>query len=426
MLKSQIQKIKSITPEVMIVGIDVAKKKHWTRIFDYRGLELTKGFSFKNNIDGFNRLVGKLSEIKEERGLEKIIVGMEPTGHYWKALAWFLKEQGMTVVLVNPYHVKQVKELDDNTQTKNDAKDAMVIARLVKDGRFSYAYLPEGIYAELRVLSTMRQQIRAKLNSAKNALVSILDEYFPEFTEVFKNLDGKAAMHILYHYPFPQDVRELGVEGIVEEFKKATKRAVGQKRAEKLYEAAKISVGVKEGLAAAKIKIRLCIEEIRFFKKQLEEVEREMAVRLQETGVGRYILSIPGIGIVTAAGILGEIGDPSRFESWKQIRKYAGLNLIEDSSGERKGKTRISKRGRAMLRNLLYQVAVVMVSKNKEIKALYTYLKTRRENPLEKKQALIVVAVKVIKIIFALVKKKEEYDGKKVLGIFREKQIQAA
>ncbi len=79
-----------------------------------------------------------------------------------------------------------------------------------------------------------------------------------------------------------------------------------------------------------------------------------------------------------------------------------------------------------MLRNLLYQVAVVMVIKNKEIKALYTYLKTRRENPLEKKQALIVVAVKVIKIIFALVKKKEEYDGKKVLGIFREKQIQAA
>lgn len=137
-------------------------------------------------------------------------------------------------------------------------------------------------------------------------------------------------------------------------------------------------------------------------------------------------MSIPGIGIVTAVGILGEIDDPSRFESWKQIRKYAGLNLIEDSSGERKGKTRISKRGRAMLRNLLYQVAVVMVIKNKEIKALYTYLKTRRENPLEKKQALIVVAVKVIKIIFALVKKKEEYDGKKVLGIFREKQIQAA
>jgi len=61
-----------------------------------------------------------------------------------------------------------------------------------------------------------------------------------------------------------------------------------------------------------------------------------MAVKLRETGIDRYILSIPGIGIVTAAGILGEIGDPSRFESWKQIRKYAGLNLIEDSSGERK------------------------------------------------------------------------------------------
>ncbi|NLX69507.1 MAG: IS110 family transposase, partial [Clostridiales bacterium] len=73
MLKSQIQKIESITPEVMIVGIDVAKKKHWARIFDYRGLELTKGFSIKNNIDGFNRLVGKLGEIKKEKGLERII-----------------------------------------------------------------------------------------------------------------------------------------------------------------------------------------------------------------------------------------------------------------------------------------------------------------------------------------------------------------
>ena len=199
------------------------------------------------------------------------------------------------------------------------------------------------------------------------------------------------------------------------EFKKVARRAVGVKRAEKLYEAAEKSVGVREGLTAAKTKIRLCIEEISFFKKRLEDIEREMAVRLRETGIDRYILSIPGIGIVTAAGILGEIGDLSRFENWKQVRKYAGLNLIEDSSGERKGKTRISKRGRAMLRNLLYQVAVVMVCKNKEMKALYTYLKTRRENPLEKKQALVVVAVKVIKIIFALVKKKEEYDAKKVL-----------
>ncbi|HEY8361927.1 MAG TPA: IS110 family transposase [Tissierellaceae bacterium] len=96
-------------------------------------------------------------------------------------------------------------------------------------------------------------------------------------------------------------------------------------------------------------------------------------------------MGIPEVGVVTVAGILGEIGDPSQFEGWKQIKKYAGLNLIEDSSGERKGKIRISKRGRAMLRNLLYQIAIVMVCKNKEMKVLYTYFKTRRENPLEKK-----------------------------------------
>ena len=69
------------------------------------------------------------------------------------------------------------------------------------------------------------------------------------------------------------------------------------------------------------------------------------------------MLSFPGIGIVTAAGILGEIGDPKRFESWEQVRKYASFNLVEDSSGDQQGKTVISKRCRAVLRNILYQAS---------------------------------------------------------------------
>lgn len=121
-------------------------------------------------------------------------MGMESTGHYWKYLAWFLKQNGIPVVMVNPYHVKKAKELDDNTQTKSDRKDAFVIAKLVKDGRYSKVYLPEGVYAELRILSNTRSQLRAKLNAAKNMLIAILDEYFPEFIKVFKNLEGKMAV----------------------------------------------------------------------------------------------------------------------------------------------------------------------------------------------------------------------------------------
>ena len=90
-----------------------------------------------------------------KRKATKVIIGLEPSGHYWKPLTWFLKEQGYQVVLVNPYHVKKRKEEEDNSPTKNDRKDALIIAKLVKEGKFLNCLLPEGIYADLRNLSVV-------------------------------------------------------------------------------------------------------------------------------------------------------------------------------------------------------------------------------------------------------------------------------
>ncbi|MGE5615151.1 MAG: transposase, partial [Bacillota bacterium] len=281
-------------------------------------------------------------------------------------------------------------------------------------------------YADLRVLSNTRMQLRAKLNAVKNILVAILDEYFPEFAKVFKNLEGKLATCALYHFPFPERVKELGLDGMVFEFKKAVKKGACLKRAKKLLAAAEESIGVTAGTQSAKIRMRSCLDEIEFLRKQMNDIEVEMEKKLEATGIAQYIISFPGIGIVTAAGILGEIGDPKRFESWEQVRKYAGYNLVEDSSGERQGKTVISKRGRSMLRNILYQAALVMVAKNKEMKLLYQYLTGRKENPLCKKQALVVISIKIIKVILALINKGQMYDAGKVLGEYRVAQIKAA
>lgn len=98
----------------------------------------------------------------------------------------------ITVVLVNPYHVKQSKELDDNTPTKSDRKDAWVIASLAAEGRFFRYYLPQGVWAEPRGLGQARRRQRARLSAARVALVALLDEYFPEFGDVFKNPLGSS------------------------------------------------------------------------------------------------------------------------------------------------------------------------------------------------------------------------------------------
>jgi len=250
---------------------------------------------------------------------------------------------------------------------------------------------------------------------------------FLQIVTVFKKpLKGKAAMQILKSCPFPSLILELGIEGVLAEIKKAVKKTVGRRKAQQLVETAKNSVGVGYGLVSAKLKLGLMIEELELLIKQLEQLEKAMEKALADTGYGEIILGIPGIGVVTAASFLGEIGDPRRFDHPRQICKMAGYNLIEDSSGKNKSGTKISKRGRKNLRSVLYQMARTMVAVNAEMKELYQYLKTRPNNPLKKKQALVVISKKIVTVIYNLIKKQTEYQAELVLGEFRKNQIRQA
>ena len=421
------QKLEAITPSTLIVGVDIAKEVQWARFVDYRGLEIGKALRFQNDKIGFGNILASIIANCNQRKLNNVIVGLEPTGHYWKPLANYLMIQGITVVMVNPYHTKRAKELDDNSPTKNDKKDALTIAKLVRDGRYYEVYMPQDVYAELRVLSTARISLIKRRNALQNTITAVLDEYFPEIETVFKNpLTGKASLQILKTCPFPALILKMSVDEIVDELKKAVKKTVGRKKAHQLLNAAKNSIGVRYGIPSATLKVRLMIEELELLTDQLARLEVEMKKFLADTGFGEIILSVPGIGVVSAANFLGEIGDPMRFENPRQISRMAGYNLVEDSSGKNKSGTVISKRGRKNLRSVLYQMALVMVAVNDEMKELYAYLKTRPNNPLKKKQALIVIAKKAITVIYNLVKKKTEYRAELVLGEFRKNQINRA
>ena len=140
----------------------------------------------------------------------------------------------------------------------------------------------------------------------------------------------------------------------------------------------------------------------------------------------RTILSISGVGIVKTASFLGEIGDSLRFTHPNQISRMAGYNLVEDCSEQIQGRTVISKRGRKNLRNTLYQMALVMVSRDNEMKDLYQYLKKHPHNPFKNKQALIVICKKAATIIYHLVKKQARYEAEFVFNHFRKNQIKQA
>lgn len=422
------QKIEAVTLRTLVVGIDIAKERQWARFVDCRGVECGKALFFSNDRDGFERILSEIRQRIKENSFVDAIVGMEPTGHYWKALANFLmKQDHIRVVLVNPYHTKKAKELDDNSQTKSDKKDALTIARLVKDGRYCEAYLPQDVYADLRVLSTARNSVNRQKNALENTILAIMDEYFPEFTKVFKHpFKGKVAMRILRACPFPKYILELGVTGVLAEIKRAVKKTVGRKRAQLLVDAAQVSVGVDYGVDAAHYKLQLLLETLELANRQLSQIEAEMAKALEATGIAEYLLSIKGVGVVTLAVCLGELGDPLRFDDPRQLSRLAGYNLVEDSSGKNKSGTCISKRGRKGLRRVLYQMALVTVAVNPEMKELYRYLKTRAVNPLKKMQALVVISKKLLTLIYTLTKKKQYYNAYKVFGEVRKTQLAAA
>lgn len=424
----QKQKVIAITTDTLVVGVDIAKNYQWARFVDFRGIEHDRALKFKNSRGGFETILARIREICKKENFAKAVIGMEPTGHYWKAFAnWLEKQDGIKVVLVNPYATKQAKELDDNSQTKSDKKDALTIAKLVKDGRYFELYLPHDVYAELRGLSTTRTGLNKRKNALKNTITAVMDEYFPEYEEVFKcPLSGKASRHILKTCPFPKFILELGEDGVTDEIKKAVKKTVGRKKAAQLIETAKESIGVDYGEEAAGLKLRLMLEELELLEKQTEELEGQMADALHQTDYADFLLSIKGIGIVTLAACLGELGDPTRFEDSRQMSRMAGYNLVEDSSGKNKSGTKISKRGRKNLRCVLYQMALTMVATNDEMKQLYHYLKTREKAPLRKMQALIVVSKKILALIHTLAKKKENYDPGKVFGHVRREQMKAA
>jgi transposase len=423
---TQNEKILQIKETTLIIGIDVGSEKHYARAFNFRGVEYGKLLIFDNNAEGFAKLRVWIAKIAESNGFTEVMLGMEPTGHYWFNLAENTKKMGMRIVLVNPHHVKKSKELDDNNPTKNDRKDPKTIAMLVKDGRYIEPYIPEGIYKELRVAMDSRWRLVKELSAIRNRIGRWICIHFPEFTKVFRDWEGKAALLILKECPTPKKVVEKGIEGIIALWKKHKIRAVGIKRAERLLESAKTSIGTSEGLISAENELSMLLED---YESKMRQLERTMALieelAMQIPGFEK-MLEIKGVGLVLAAGFLAEVGDIFRFSHPKQIQKLSGLSLKENSSGKHKGQTTISKRGRKRLRYYLTFGIMPLLSNNEEFRALHQYYTTRKERPLKKMQSLVALSNKLIRIFYVILTKDIAYDPQKMMSDIKRPEVKVA
>ena len=420
----QNQKINQVKKCTLVVGLDIGSTTHYARAFDWRGIELGNVFKFSNSLEGFQSLSGWMQRIMKKTKKSEVMVGIEPTGHYWFDLGAYLENGGILLVMVNPYAVKQTKELDDNSQSKNDRKDPKVIAKLVTEGRYSLPYTPQGVYADLRVIVTNRQRLIREITQIKNRFARWFAIYFPEYKEVFGDYESQSSMLVLRRACTPEKIIELGIAGINQIWRDAKLRAVGIKRATTLYETAQHSIGLKNGRNAAEYEMKLLLQDYDYKQAQYESVMEELEHLCRQIPESEQMLAIKGIGLITVAGFLAEVGDLRRFESPRQIQKLAGLSLKENSSGKHKGQTTISKRGRSRLRAILFNAVIPLIATNAEFRELHRYYTTRTVNPLKKKQSVIAISCKLIRVFYAILTKGAIYDGEKMLSdIHRNPQI---
>ena len=207
---------------------------------------------------------------------------MEPTGHYWFCLTAWLVAKGISVVQVNPYAVKQTKEVEDNSQLKDDTKDPKLIANLVKDVNFGMPYLLEKLYADIRRLSMFRDQLNEDRIRNLNRLHREMKIYFPEYKDAFGKIDGAFCLEGLKIAPFPSELVALGTEGIKQIWHDAKLRGRGYVNATSILEYAKKSVGIKDGAESSRQDVKWFVNRIIELDEQLLDIENQLNQKCME------------------------------------------------------------------------------------------------------------------------------------------------
>jgi transposase len=405
MTSNKTEKIKTINEKTLIVALDIGKKIHYGYFRTPKNQDI-KPFSFYNTGQSFNKFWEKLCRFKDKHMLDTVVVGFESTGPYAEPISNYLRKKPVNLVQVNPMHTKRIKELTGNSPNKTDKKDPRVIADVISLGHSLTVVVPEGAAAQLRRLTHARGRAIERRTAMNNQLQDLIFVIFPELGDIIKP-SSKTGMYLIKNYPDPKSIVSIGIETLCNIVRKISRGQFGVDRVEELYNAAKESVGITEGKESILLETSHLVSNIEAENRYIESLEEQMVVYLDQIPYSHSILSVKGIGNITVAGLIGEVGDFRKFKTISEVMKLAGLDLFEVSSGKHKGKHHISKRGRALMRKLLFFAALNAVKSNGIMHARYQKM---LNNGTPKIKAVIAISRKLLRIIFALVRDSAEYD----------------
>jgi transposase len=387
-----------IKPDTLVIGIDLAKHTHVARARFGDG-SYTRPARVPNTRAGFLALSEQIRAWKPQPDSE-VIVGVESTGSYGVNLVRWLSEHGCRVVLVPSLHVCREKELLDNGRGTCDDKDALIIADLVARGQYLGFVTLTGACLELRPLVSLRARLVKEQTGWLNALHQTMDVLFPEFERVFVDLSRPSARLVLGRFGTVAAAQAHSATKMRRLLARDGAR-VSLAKLKRLKAAAAESIGPLEVGTGQERSLHEILEKLATLEACIADIEAEIVHLLEQLPESKYLMSVKGVGAMTAATILSETGGLTQYSCAKAVLKLAGLNLYQNSSGQYQSGRRISKRGRSQLRRALHMVAVQHAKRGWPLRPYYAAL-VERGKP--KTVALTAVCCRLVRLLYALVR----------------------
>ena len=372
------------------VGIDISKYKHDCFIMADFGEVINAGFTFANNAEGFGLLQTEL----ERCGQDNVRIGFEATGNYGINLKLFLERTGFNYMEINPLLIKEHIKGNTLRRTKTDKLDAKAIAgyMLSKDFKpHSTSFYPK---FALKQLTRLRGSLVTGRSRYLIQLTNILDCIFPEFKPLFNNKFSVTALYILANYPSPEAISNMNSRSF-DILRRKSRGRFSMDKFVKLKALAKNTVGVFD--ECYRIELDTLLDLYLQIDAKISEVESQITEIIEE--LNPPTLSIDGVGAISAAVIVSEFGDFSRFDTPNKMLSFAGLEPGHFQSGTAEHSGHMVKRGSATLRCTLMNCSRSILLHN-ETFAAYYQKKVSEGKPHY--VAISHVAKKLVRLIFTL------------------------
>lgn len=349
---------------MIYVGIDIAKQKHFASVMSSEGEILLEPFGFTNDHNGFHLILSKLSAFQKE----SIIIGMESTAHYGENLICFLFAEGFNLCIINPIQTAALRKTNIR-KTKTDSVDTYLIIKALMMNQYRLFTEKNLETMKLKNICRFRQKSIKARTKIKIQLVTYVDQLFPELQYFFKSgIHINACYSLLKDYSNPDRIAVMHLSKLSNLLRKASHGHFNKDTAIALKELASKSVGTKNHTLS--LQISQSIIQIELYDKQLQELDSIIKSLMDD--MDSVIKTVPGIGSLNGAIILGEIGDIRRFNSSCQLLAFAGLDPSVYQSGNFNAHhTKMSKRGSKILRYALINAAWQATLNNKTFKDYY-------------------------------------------------------